>query len=65
MIDWCFAGLVSARKSSLESRHYASMVIDGSDMLIYSRSGDSNAKSPHDVNMITQHTIKNFRDLVY
>jgi hypothetical protein len=47
------------------SRHYASMVIDGDDLVVLSRSGDKQAKSPHDGNLITFHRVKGFRGLVY
>ncbi len=46
-----------------EARHYASMDIDGDDLVILSRSGDENAKSAHEGNIITFHRVKNFRDL--
>ena len=65
MIDWCFAGLVACGDGEKESRHYASMAIDGDDLVVLSRSGDSTAKSPHDGNLITFHRVKNFRRLVY
>lgn len=65
MIDWCFAGLVARGDSPRESRHYASMVIDGDDLHILSRSGDARAKDAHNGNLITFHTVRNFRDLVY
>jgi hypothetical protein len=65
MIDWCFAGLVSTGPEEKASRHYASMAIDGDDLVVLSRSGDEQAKSPHDGNLITFHRIKNFRKLVY
>lgn len=67
MVDWCFAGLVAKTEgeSLKESRHYASMAIDGNDLVILSRSGDKNAKSAHNGNIITFHRVKNFRDLVY
>jgi hypothetical protein len=65
MVDWCFAGLVATGKTPREARHYASMVIDGDDLHVLSRSGDSRAKSAHDGNLITFHTVKKFRDLVY
>lgn len=65
LVDWCFAGLVSAGKSDLESRHYCGMAVRGDDLLVLSRSGDENAKNPHDTNLITLHTITRFRDLVY
>jgi len=65
MVDWCFAGLVCTGNSAGQARHYASMVIDGDDLHILSRSGDHRAKSAHDGNLITFHTVHNFRDLVY
>ncbi len=65
LVDWCFAGLVAMGGSPLESRHYASMDIDGDDLVILSRSADADAKSAHDGNLITFHRVKNFRELVY
>ena len=65
MVDWCFAGLVATGKTPREARHYASMVIDGDDLHVLSRSGDSRAKSAHDGNLITFHTVRSFRNLVY
>ena len=65
MVDWCFAGLVDQSGYDKQSRHYASMDIDGEDLLIVSRSGDKDAHSAHDGNLITFHRVKNFRDLVY
>jgi len=65
MVDWCFAGLVSIGPVNVASRHYASMAIDGNDLVILSRSGDKRAKSAHDGNLITFHRIKDFRALVY
>jgi hypothetical protein len=64
-VDWCFAGLVAAGASPKQSRHYASMVIDGDDLHVLSRSGDHRAASAHDVNRITFHTVRHFRWLVY
>lgn len=64
-IDWCFAGMVSIGKGIKHSRHYASMVIDGEDLYVLSRSGDENARDPHNGNFISFHTIKDFRKLVY
>jgi len=65
MVDWCFAGVVAIGPSDKESRHYASMDIDGNDLVILSRSGDERAKSAHNGNLITFHRVKNFRNLVY
>jgi|APGre2960657468_1045069.scaffolds.fasta_scaffold09155_3 hypothetical protein len=65
MVDWCFAGVVAMGATPNESRHYASMDIDGDDLVILSRSGDARAKSAHDGNLITFHRVNNFRELVY
>lgn len=65
LVDWCFAGLVAKTSSPREARHYASMDIDGDDLVILSRSGDARAKSAHNGNIITFHRVHNFRDLVY
>jgi hypothetical protein len=65
MFDWVFAGLVAVGPSEKQARHYASMAIDGEDLVILSRSGNENAESAHNGNMVTFHKIKNFRELVY
>lgn len=65
MVDWCFAGLVCVGATPKEARHYASMVIDGEALHVLSRSGDARAKSAHDGNLITFHTVRDFRKLVY
>ena len=65
MIDWCFAGVVAIGPVEHASRHYPSMAVDGENLVIVSRSGDENAGSAHDCNLITCHTVKNFRELVY
>lgn len=65
MVDWCFAGIVAAGNSEKQSRHYASMEIDGDDLVIVSRSGDQEASSAHDGNLSTFHKVTNFRSLVY
>lgn len=65
LVDWCFAGIVAIGKTQKCSRHYASMAIDGENLIIASRSGDENAASAHNGNFISFHTVKNFRSLVY
>ncbi|NMA45133.1 MAG: hypothetical protein GX945_01075, partial [Lentisphaerae bacterium] len=40
-----------------------SLLIVDEDMLVLSRSGDLDAKSRHDTNLITLHRIPNFRRL--
>ena len=64
-VDWCFAGLVDMGETTGQSRHYASMCILGDDLYILSRSGDSEAATPHNTDMITLHEVKDFRALVY
>jgi hypothetical protein len=65
LFDWCFAGIVADGGSAKHARSYASMIIDGDDLCILSRSGDHRAKSAHNGNLITFHRIANFRELVY
>jgi hypothetical protein len=64
-IDWCMVGLVARGETAQQARHYASMCIDGDDLHVLSRSGDHRAKSAHDGNLITFHTVCGFRELVY
>lgn len=64
-IDWRFVGLVDIGEVERASRHYASMTIDADDLVILSRSGDRQAASAHNGNMITFHRISGFRGLVY
>lgn len=64
-IDWCFAALVAVGPVEKASRHYASMVIDGEDLQVLSRSGDERALNAHDGNLITFHSIPDFRSLLY
>jgi len=64
-VDWCFAGRVADSAEFGQGRHYASMVIDGDDLHVLSRSGDARARSAHDGNLITFHTAPDFRKLVY
>ncbi len=64
-VDWCFAGLIAVGGSPRQARHYASAVIDGDDLHVLSRSGDQRAATAHDGNMITFHTVRDFRKLVY
>ncbi|MCL5271164.1 MAG: glycoside hydrolase [bacterium] len=64
-VDWCFAGRVADTGAYKQSRHYASMVIDGEDLRVLSRSGDARADGAHDGNLITFHTVRNFRALAY
>lgn len=65
MFDWCSAGPAIAGAAENQSRHCCSMDIHGDDLIFLSRSGDAEAKSGHDCNLITFHRIKNFRSLVY
>ena len=64
-VDWCFAARVADSGSPNQGRHYASMVIDGDDLHVLSRSGDARAKNAHDGNLITFHTVRGLRRLVY
>lgn len=63
--DWCFAGLVDQGRTQNEARSYASMTVQGEDLFVASRSGDEDALSAHNTNLITVHKIENFRSLIY
>ena len=59
--NWVCAGLVASGCADNAARHYATLAIDGEDLLILSRSGDANACTAHNNNMQTLHRIKDFR----
>ena len=65
LLRWTFAGLVAVGPSDHSARHYATMIVDGDDLCIVSRSGDLAARTAHDGNIITFHRVKDFRKLVY
>ncbi|MBP5218896.1 MAG: exo-alpha-sialidase [Bacteroidales bacterium] len=65
LLRWTFAGLVAVGPTDHSARHYATMVLDGDDLFIVSRSGDAKARTAHDGNIITFHRVKDFRKLVY
>ncbi len=64
LFDWCCAGVVAKGAEMIQSRHYASLLACGNDLLVLSRSGDHAAKDTHDTDMITLHLIPDFRSLV-
>lgn len=64
-VDWCFACRIADSGDPGQGRHYASMTIDGDDLHVLARSGDARAENAHDGNLITFHTVKDFRKLVY
>lgn len=63
-VDWRPAGVVARGDTPRQARHYASMIIDGDDLHVLSRSGDARARTAHDGNLITLHSVRRFRDLV-
>lgn len=65
LMRWTFAGLVAVGPADNAARHYASMIINGDDLFIVSRSGDERAKNAHDGNIVTFHRVKDFRNLIY
>ncbi len=65
LIHWTFAGLVAVGPADNASRHYATMMISGDDLLIVSRSGDERARTAHDGDLVTFHRVKDFRQLIY
>ncbi len=65
LLRWTFAGLVAVGPTDHSARHYATMIQDGDDLFIVSRSGDEKARTAHDGNIVTFHRIKDFRKLIY
>ncbi|MBQ7610686.1 MAG: exo-alpha-sialidase [Bacteroidales bacterium] len=65
LLRWTFAGLVAVGPADNAARHYATMAIDGDDLVIVSRSGDEHARNAHDGNLVTFHRVRKFRSLVY
>ena len=63
LFDWTLGGLVAEGSPKPSSRHYATLLIDGNDILVLSRSGDGNAKTQHDNNLTTFHRVRDFRRL--
>ncbi|MGE4565727.1 MAG: sialidase family protein [Victivallaceae bacterium] len=63
--DWCFAGMIAHGRMDICSRHYASLLVDGDNLLVFSRSGDEEASSAHNGNILTLHRIGDFRRLIY
>lgn len=63
LFNWKFAGTVARGATDNESRHYASLIIKGADLLIVSRSGDKDAVCAHDTDIITFHKVSGFRKL--
>ena len=64
-IDWCFAGVVAQVDDVGQSHHGGNMVIDGDDLHILMRTANAAAKNAHNSNVISFHTVKGFRGLVY
>ena len=60
-LEFRSVGVVAQGEGKLDSRHYASLLFDGDDLLIFARSGDCRAKNLHDGNLLTLHRVKNFR----
>ncbi len=65
LLSWTFAGLVAVGPTDHSARHYATMLIDGDDICIVSRSGDEQARNAHDGNIVTFHRVRDFRKLIY
>ena len=62
-LNWFQAGFVSISPSPMESFSYASLLADGDDLLVVSRTSRA-GKNQHDTNLITLHRVRDFRQLV-
>ncbi len=63
--DWCFAGLLWVEKGAPASISYASMDIDGEDLVVLARYGDCEAWDTRTSNHILYMRVSNFRTLSY
>lgn len=63
-LEFRSVGVIAEGRGKLDSRHYASLLFDGEDLLVFARSGDSRAKNLHDGNLLTLHRVEKFRSLV-
>jgi len=64
-VDWCFAAPVADAGHVGQSRHNVAAVIDGDDLLFVSRSAGPQAANAHNADMVTFHTVTDFRKLIY
>ncbi|GAA3402162.1 sialidase family protein [Paenibacillus hodogayensis] len=61
-LNWFPAGCIAAAEKLTQSFHYASMVIDGDDLAIISRTS-LNSGNEHDSELLTFHRVREFRSL--
>ncbi len=61
-LNWFPAGWIAKAKGWTQSFHYPVMLIDGDDIILVSRTGRDSGNQ-HDVDMVTFHRIKHFRDM--
>ena len=61
-LNWFPAGWVARAQDWTQSFHYPVMLIDGEDLILVSRTGRDSGNQ-HDVDTVTFHRIKHFRDL--
>jgi hypothetical protein len=64
-VDWCFAALLADAGDDGQSRHNVAAVIDGDNLYFVSRTAGPRAKNAHSADLVTFHTVKSFRSLVY
>ena len=64
-VDWCFAAFLVDAGDDGQSRHNVAAVIDGDDLQFVSRSAGPEAANAHGADMITFHTVKDFREFAY
>jgi hypothetical protein len=63
LIDWNFAGLVTAGKRPADARTACSAAVRGSDLSIVCCGGEDASRTAADTTRITHHLIPNFREL--
>ncbi|HEY0211832.1 sialidase family protein [Acerihabitans sp.] len=63
-VDWVQADVISKGETEFHARNYPTFVFSGQDILLVARSGDGAAKNGQYANLITFHTVQDFRSLV-
>lgn len=61
-LNWFPAGWVARTQDWTQAFHYPVMLIDGEDLILVSRTGRDSGNQ-HDVDMVTFHRVRRFRDL--
>jgi len=63
LVDWCFAGYITAGADAGDCRHSPGAAVRGNDLCVVACAGEGRRRNPHDADRITFHLIPDFREL--